>query len=267
MKWGFLYQGQYYTWQKKRRGTASLHIPPAAFISFLENHDQIANSSHGKRVHLLAAPAAWRAMTAFFLLGPATPLLFQGQEYGSTRPFLYFADHETDLAALVKEGRGRFLSQFPSLATPEAQAELANPAFEETFLASKLDLEEATRNEAMVALHRDLLRIRREDPVISTTDRGRFDGAVLKEHALAVRWFGEQGNDRLLVMCIGGDSRKQPAPEPLLAPPFGKMWRAIWSSEDSRYGGMGPFARETAEGWQLSGTAATLFASAHQGDA
>ena len=96
-KYGFLYQGQYYPWQKKRRGTASLDLPAAAFVAYLENHDQVANSAHGKRLHQVTSPGRFRALTALLLLGPATPMLFQGQEFNATSPFLYFADQKREL--------------------------------------------------------------------------------------------------------------------------------------------------------------------------
>src|SRR6185436_16795891 len=79
-KWGYLYQGQNYSWQKKRRGTPAFDLPPTAFVHFLQNHDQVANSGFGLRAHLLTSPGQLRAMTALLLLMPQTPMLFQGQE-------------------------------------------------------------------------------------------------------------------------------------------------------------------------------------------
>ena len=106
-KWGFLYQGQYYPWQKKGRGTPALDCRPAQFVTFIENHDQVANSARGERLRLLTSPGRYRAMTALLLLMPGTPMLFQGQEFGSTRPFLFFADHAGQLGKDVRKGRAR----------------------------------------------------------------------------------------------------------------------------------------------------------------
>ena len=100
-KLGFLYQGQWYSWQKKKRGTSSIDIPPEKLVVFLQNHDQVANSERGERIYN-------GAMTAFLLLQPQTPLLFQGQEFGATTPFTYFADHEPELAAKVVKGATSF---------------------------------------------------------------------------------------------------------------------------------------------------------------
>src|SRR5215468_5098442 len=91
-KFGFLYQGQAFSWQKALRGSPTFGIPPEAFVCFVENHDQIANTGPGDRVRFQTSPARYRAMTALLLLGPWTPLLFQGEEFGASSPFMYFAD-------------------------------------------------------------------------------------------------------------------------------------------------------------------------------
>ena len=119
LKWGYLYQGQCYKWQKQRRGTPGLDLKPAAFVTFLQNHDQIANSGRGLRAHALTSPGRYKAMMAVMLLGPGTPMLFQGQEFAASSPFFYFADFSGELAGLTRQGRADSLSQFPSLAQPE----------------------------------------------------------------------------------------------------------------------------------------------------
>ena len=180
-KWGFLFQGQYYPWQKQARGEPALDCRPAQFVTFIENHDQVANSARGERLRLLTSPGRYRAMTALFLLMPGTPLLFQGQEYGSTKPFLFFADHEGQLGKDVRKGRAKFLSQFPSIADAGAQALLHDPADPDVFARSTLDHAERDRPEhaAIVALHRDLLRLRRETPAFRAQAPRGLDGAVL----------------------------------------------------------------------------------------
>ncbi|MGH7835492.1 MAG: malto-oligosyltrehalose trehalohydrolase, partial [Candidatus Binatia bacterium] len=126
-KRGYLYQGQHYSWQKQRRGTPTTGLNPAAFVHYLQNHDQIANIGRGWRIHRQSHPGTYRAMTALFLLMPETPLLFQGQEFAATAPFVFFADHEPELAAKVKEGRFEFLSQFPGSGSPGMQPYLPDP--------------------------------------------------------------------------------------------------------------------------------------------
>ena len=91
-KYGYLYQGQPYYWQEALRGTPTFWHSPAAFVAFLENHDQVSNAIAGERVRFSTSPGRYRAMTALLLFGPWTPLLFQGQEFGASSPFVYFAD-------------------------------------------------------------------------------------------------------------------------------------------------------------------------------
>jgi maltooligosyltrehalose trehalohydrolase len=279
-KFGSLYQGQRYRWQRKRRGSPALDLPRAAFVFYLQNHDQVANSARGERLHRLASPGCVRAMTALLLLGPATPLLFQGQEYGAAAPpFVFFADHHPELADAVRRGRREFLAQFPSLADPAVQAAVPDPASPAAFALCNLDLaDRGDSSGAALALHRDLLRLRREDPVFRLQAAAGIDGAVLGPAALVLRWFapapgmaagtdadGTSGEaaaaggpgDRLLVINLGADLELTPAPEPLLAPPAGARWQVLWSSEDPRYGGAGAPPPEDADGgWRLPGQAA-----------
>jgi maltooligosyltrehalose trehalohydrolase len=256
IKWGFLYQGQRYSWQKKRRGTPALDQPPARFITFIENHDQVANSGRGQRCHQLTSPGRYKAMTALLLLAPGTPMLFQGQEFASSSPFLFFADHNAELAKLVRRGRAQFLSQFRSLALPEMQACLPDPADPRTFERCKLDWSERQTHAEIYALHRDLLRLRREDSVFRAQRQRGVDGAVLGPQTFVLRFFAEDGDDRLLFVNLGRDLHLDPAPEPLLAPPEARSWDVLWSSEDIPYGGCGTAPLDTEENWRLPGEAA-----------
>jgi maltooligosyltrehalose trehalohydrolase len=257
-KWGYLFQGQRFQWQKKSRGSPTFGLEPAVFVNFLQNHDQVANSGRGLRCHALAAPGRFRALTALTLLMPGTPMLFQGEEFAASSPFLFFADHNPELAPLVRKGRGKFLAQFSSLALPEMQALLPDPADPQTFERCKLDLAERERHAEVYALHRDLIRLRRGDRVLRAPRRGSFDGAVLGAEAFVLRWFGGTEGDRLLVVNLGRDLLLDPAPEPLLAPPEDRHWAVYWSSEDPRYGGLGTLPLDTEENWRLPGQATVL---------
>ena len=266
-KHGPLYQGQYYAWQKKRRGRPSATLPVHAFVAYLENHDQVANSARGTRAWQEAQPGAHRALTSLLLLGPWTPLLFQGQEWSTPQPFVYFADHESGLAALVHKGRREFLSQFPSLAERAVQERVPDPGARATFEAAKLDWSESlmtAHGQRSMALHRDLLQLRRSDPVLAlgTTGRARCEAAVLEDHCLALRYYAADGDDRLLLVNFGQQLYFRPAPEPLLAPSADRRWQRHWSSEDPRYGGAGtPAGPLDAEGWRIPGFATLLFTS------
>ncbi len=257
---GFLYQGQVSAWQGKRRGTPSSDLAHTSFVNFVQNHDQIANSRAGLRADRLTSPGRYRAMTALLLLAPATPMLFQGQEFGASAPFVYFADLPPELAKLTRAGRADFLAQFPSLASPEAQATLPDPADRLTFERCKLDLTERQRHDPIYALHVDLLRLRREDPVFRAQGSGGVEGAVLGPEALALRFFdaGERSEDRLLCLNLGRDLWLDAA-EPLFAPPAGGNWALLWSSEAVRYGGTGTSEVDPSQRWLLPGHTALVF--------
>ncbi len=245
-QFGFLYQGQRYSWQESARGTSSLHLAPGQFVCFTQNHDQVANSGRGERLQQLTSPGRFRALTALLLLGPNTPMLFQGQEFGATTPFLYFADHDPELASAVGKGRREFLEQFPSLL--DLHGDFAPPESEETFARCKLDDRERIANVEMIALHRDLLRLRGEMT-------GKVRGAVLAAEAFVLRF-----DNRLLIVNLGAEVRLDVVPEPLLAPPANRKWELLWSSESPNYGGTGtPPVIE--KGWCLPAHAAVLLAA------
>jgi maltooligosyltrehalose trehalohydrolase len=253
IKYGCLYQGQKYHWQDGRRGTPALDLNPAAFVTFIQNHDQVANTARGERPNLLATAGKYKAMTALLLLAPGTPMLFQGQEFAATTPFLFFCDHPAELSKLVREGRGKFLAQFRSLALPEMQHVFGDPGNPSTFEACKLDFSERQKNKAMYCLHKDLIALRREDPVFSQQKRGAVDGAVVSGDAFILRYFGGENGDRLLLINFGRDLHLDPAPEPLLAPPRRSRWTVICSTEDPKYGGYGTFPPESEDNWRLPG--------------
>jgi maltooligosyltrehalose trehalohydrolase len=257
-KWGFLYQGQFYTWQRKRRGRPALDLEPASFVNFLENHDQIANTPYGQRPHRMTTAGRYRAVTALLLLGPGTPMLFQGQEYGASTPFLYFADHSKDLAGLVQQGRGAFFSQFPSVAYSHIEFAMGAPHERTTFEKCKLDDAERRANNPIRTLYKDLLRLRREDPVFRAQRSDWLHGAVLGPEAFVLRFFGEQHGDRLIVVNLGLDLRLRPAPEPLLAEPMNGCWEMLWSSEDPAYGGAGRSPMRSSGTWNIPGHCAVV---------
>jgi maltooligosyltrehalose trehalohydrolase len=183
-------------------------------------------------------------------------MLFQGQEFASSRPFHYFADQTAEQGLRTRASRGKFLSQFPSLASPSAQSCLPDPANPETFEQCRLDFSERVSHAGIYALHRDLLRLRKKDCVFCQQRRGGLDGAVLGPAAFVLRYFGQADDARLLIVNFGIDLHLDPAPEPLLAPPEGCCWKLLWSSEDPVYGGSGTPPLETEASWTIPGCAA-----------
>ena len=250
-KYGYLFQGQPYLWQEAPRGMPTFGVPPEAFVGFLENHDQVSNSAFGERVRFLSSPGRHRAMTALLLLGPWTPMLFQGQEFGASSPFMYFSDMSGELGEAIRTGRFKFLAQFPSLATTEIQKQLPNPADPEVFARCKLDFSEREKNRELYDLHRDLIKLRREDERFRKQTLGGVDGAVLGPASFVLRYFDANGADRLLVVNLDKRLPLEPAPEPLLAPPFGFRWETLWTSDSPRYGGPGETQLTDDEHWLL----------------
>lgn len=239
IKYGFLYQGQYYDWQKKERGTPSLNLSPKSLVVFLENHDQVANSAFGMRLHQLSNPDNYITMTTLFLLTPNTPMLFQGQEFGSSKPFFYFADHSEKIGQDVFEGRIKSLAQFPRLATKEIIAVLPKPSDPQTFIKCKLDFSERETHKAIYSLHKDLLFLRKTDPVFQKMQSLKIDGATLGSDSFLIRYFGKEKGDCLLIVNFGPDHHFNPAPEPLLVAGEELEWEILWSSASITYGGEG----------------------------
>lgn len=260
-KYGYLYQGSWYTWQRHRRGIPAFDIDARRFVVFIQNHDQVANSGAGRRLHLETSPGRYRALLTLCLLGPQTPMLFMGQEFCSSTPFYYFADHEAELANLVKMGRAQFVRQFPSLAAREEATRIVDPASVDTFLQSKLDWSQRKKNVEMLTLHRVLIKLRREDSALRDLSARRVDGAVISDHAFALRYFGENGDDRLLVVNLGVRLHADPLPEPLMVAPNVKPWRMLFSTERPEYGGWGAPSHEDEKcGWIIPAESAAFFA-------
>jgi maltooligosyltrehalose trehalohydrolase len=252
-RWGVLFQGQYYSWQKASRGTPGLRLPRSTAVHFLENHDQIANTDRGRRLVDLARPADLRAMTALLLLLPATPMLFQGQEFGSRRPFVYFADHVAPLRDDVAKGRREFLAQFARLRDPAVDASRAAPHDPAAF--RQCQLQRTPRDpdqEAWRALHKDLLRLRRQRPRVEGTHV--IDGAAPDATLLVLRYFADDGRDWLLLFNAGADREIAALSEPLIAPPARCTWQPQWSSEAVTYGGQGEMAWSPGH-WPVPGHA------------
>jgi len=261
---GFLWQGQWNARQGKRRGSTTRGIDRSRFVFYLQNHDQVANSARGERIHRLTSPGHYRALTAVLLLGSGTPYLFQGQEFAASSPFLYFGDLEPKVVALMHEGRRKFLKQFASLAAPEMQASVPSPHDPQEFARSKLDPTERDRGDhaEAYALHEDLLRLRREHPAFRSNE---VDGATLGPEAFVLRFDGPDGEVRLMLINLGDDLHLDPPTEPLLASPsLDRVWSLIWSSEDPRYGGGGipPMAFEGNDAWHLPARSATVLGPA-----
>ncbi|MGC1272716.1 MAG: malto-oligosyltrehalose trehalohydrolase [Planctomycetaceae bacterium] len=258
---GYLYQGQWHAGQKKFRGSSTRGRSGRQFVTFLQNHDQVANDATGLRLHQQTSAGRYRALTAVWLLAPGTPLFFQGQEWAASAPFHYFVDHPVDLGMLVREGRWNEMRRFNRAVGREKIVPLFDPTDRDVYEACKIDWNERERgNHAeTLAMHRDLLRMRREDPTFAAQNADAIDSAVLGPEAFLLRYFGPQDDDRLIFVNLGRDLGMLPAAEPLFAAPGGKKWKILWSSDDPRYGGTGTASLDLRE-WIIPGHATLALA-------
>ena len=180
---GFAYQGEPSPYRGGEvRGSRSAHLPPLAFVNSLQTHDQIGNRAFGERIGTLAAAAgrddALRALTACVLLAPSPPMLFMGEEWAAVTPFLYFCDHGGELAQAVTQGRRAEFGGFARFTDPAVRAAIPDPNAAATFMRSRLDRSEATREPHVgwLALYRTLLAARHTHlmPWLAEAQSGRF---------------------------------------------------------------------------------------------
>ena len=201
---GFAYQGEFMPYREGPRGAPSGHLPPDAFVGFIQNHDQIGNRAFGERLSKLASEPAQRALAGVYLLSPEIPMLFMGEEWGETRPFLFFCDFQGDLAEAVRNGRRAEFARFPEFSHPEKVKRIPDPLAEETFLACKLDWDHV--NADRLLLYRELIRTRRRfvRPLLRSIERGG-DGQVIGASAVRLVW--RAGGRRLVLDANLADRR------------------------------------------------------------
>ena len=190
---GYSYQGERSHFRGgASRGEASRNLSPSCFVSFLQNHDQVGNRAFGERITKLAEPRALKAVVAVLLLAPSPPLLFMGEEFGASTPFLFFCDFEPDLASKAREGRRVEFARFAQFGSTEAQAKIPDPNAEETFLRSKLDWAavQLQIHSDWLKFYRELLACRKSTIVPRVKDvlRGTARFEVLSKRAVSVIW-------------------------------------------------------------------------------
>jgi maltooligosyltrehalose trehalohydrolase len=195
---GFVYQGEHSDYEKKPRGEPSAHLPPTAFVIFLQNHDQIGNRALGERLgHIVKNEQALRAATAVLLLAPSPPMLFMGEEWNAPEPFPYFCDFEQELATKVREGRKKEFAHFERFRDPAHSDSLPDPTIASTMKSACLDWSKLSMpaHEDWLDLYRRLLMIRQRD-IVPLVPQIRF-GACSKLEvgaAFAVDWALSEGS-------------------------------------------------------------------------
>jgi maltooligosyltrehalose trehalohydrolase len=212
---GFAYQGEPSRYRGGApRGEPSRHLRPGAFVAFLQTHDQVGNRAHGERLHALADPALERAALACVLLSPQIPMLFMGEEWAASTPFLYFCDFGAELAQAVARGRRNEFARFGAFAGPEALERIPDPNAASSFAASKLRREERERSphRERLALVRELLALRRRH--LAPRLRGTAGGARLEivNGVLRVQWRLGDGAGLRLLAHFGAEAAAVPPP-------------------------------------------------------
>jgi maltooligosyltrehalose trehalohydrolase len=223
-----------------RRGTKPSDIEPEHFVHCISNHDQVGNRAFGDRLNQLVSPASYRAASALLLAGPYTPMLFMGQEWASSSPFLYFTDHHDELGKGVTEGRRKEFSEFSDFRDPEKRDRIPDPQDLRTFADSKLNWAEVEQpsHREILALYRDFLRFRRNE--LRERRRRRWRIAQVSNTAIALRYRrGRAGDILILVQLLANDSRIE-LESTLLQPKAGRTWRTGLSSNEQIYGGDRP---------------------------
>jgi maltooligosyltrehalose trehalohydrolase len=236
LRQGWFYVGQLSAYAARPRGTDASAFDPPHFVYCIQNHDQVGNRALGDRLHHGIGPGAYRAAAALLLLSPYTPLLFQGQEWAATTPFLFFTDHNPDLGRMVTAGRRAEFAPFAAF----QGTEVPDPQAPTTFLASKLRWEELDRpaHRAVLTLYRELLALRRRLPALQGCSRARFESAQVDQDAIIMRYRTAGGeNDVLVVINLTGDLRVALAAYKAARPPGGRRWRVALSTEEPRFGG------------------------------
>jgi maltooligosyltrehalose trehalohydrolase len=186
---GFAYQGDLSLHKNnKPRGTPSTHLPTTAFVICLQNHDQIGNRALGERLRSLAHPDALRAATALLLFTPQIPMIFMGEEFGETRPFLYFTDHHDELGKLVTAGRRKEFARFAAFSNPEARTQIPDPNAKTTFEASIPHFTEHTTENSWTELYTQCLDLRRREIIPRLAGCTAIAATALSPHAVRAAW-------------------------------------------------------------------------------
>jgi len=233
---GWFFTGQYSTYFGDRRGTDPGSIPLERFIVCLQNHDQVGNRAFGERLHHAIDLASYRAVSVLLMMVPETPLLFMGQEWAATAPFLYFTDHHTELGRQVTEGRRREFARFVAFADPVNRARIPDPQADATFTSSRLDWNEQARSPSagVLQLYKELLRIRRTEPALRPGAGFSADAEALDDATVALR--RSSATETVIVVCrLAGSGAVEITAPPVPVDRTSEDLMSLLTSEDARF--------------------------------
>ncbi|MGE3840308.1 MAG: malto-oligosyltrehalose trehalohydrolase [Vicinamibacterales bacterium] len=234
---GWFFCGQWSDYHSGPRGTAPDGVPLERFVVCLQNHDQVGNRAFGERLHHQIDLAAYRAASAVLLCMPETPLLFMGQEWGATSPFLYFTDHRGDLGERVTHGRRLEFGRFAAFADEEVRARIPDPQATDTFVRSRLVWRERRRrpHASLLRLYRALIHLRRTEPALHAAPGGRTEVVAPTDDAIAIHRRAAHGREIVLVaqLCSAGviDLRRLGS----IATDDGGPWTVLLTTEEPAF--------------------------------
>lgn len=266
---GFLYQGQPLPRTGERRGTAVTDEAGSAFVFCTQNHDQVGNRAFGERLGHQISNDRCAVAAALLLCAPATPMLFMGQEFNASSPFLFFTDFSGDLGPLVTEGRRGEFAAFRAFADHTMRDSIPDPQEERSFQASKLPLAERQVQSSLYHLYRRLLALRRDDVVFSDPARHRTRATPAGAQIVVMhRWSADKREHRVLVANFGAASELPRTATPgVQEVPTGR-WRQILSTSDAKFGGVHqalPISAENPEQIIVPARSAVIFAVEPEG--
>jgi maltooligosyltrehalose trehalohydrolase len=207
---GFAYQGEYSEFHHGNRGEPSSGLPPSAFVSFLQNHDQVGNRAFGERIGQITSAVALKAAMEILLLAPLSPMLFMGEEFSAASPFLYFCDFHGELAEAVTNGRRNEFAHFAQFSSPAIRDRIPDPNAEQTFLRSKLDWESVSceYHSHWFQLYRELLSIRRRTivPLLHQITESAVDFCDERCRTMSISWRLADGRRLRVSANLSGDA-------------------------------------------------------------
>ncbi len=240
LRHGWLYRGQFSKFANQSRGTECLHLSPQKFIYCISNHDQVGNRAFGDRFNHKISAEGYRAASCLLCLTPYTPMLFMGQEWGASSPFIFFTDHNSELGALITEGRRKEFEGFADFKGGADTGDIPDPQDPETFERSKLIWSELSSPSCVgtLALYKSLLRLRSSYAAFRPRSRDTWRAEELALGCGALRMQGE-GADWLVLFDFAGGHSGKLSDEWVCKPPGRASWELVLASNEDRFGGTG----------------------------
>jgi maltooligosyltrehalose trehalohydrolase len=246
---GWFYRGQYSSHSAAKRGSECRHIAPQKFVHCISNHDQVGNRAMGDRLHHVIDREAYLVASALLCLTPYTPMLFMGQEWAASTPFIFFTDHNEDLGKLVTAGRHDEFKGFAAFRSEAARDKIPDPQSPKSFTDSKLVWDELRdeKKSQTLELYRKCLHLRQQEAVFRPASRQTWYVTALEMGAGALRYKGPEA-DWLILFDLEGGHSGPISDEWICKPRTEAGWTVVLSTNEKQFGGTGSCAYEPANG-------------------